>query len=383
MKKVAFVVQRYGLEVNGGAELHCRWIAELMNEVWDVEIVTTCSFDYMTWANHYQGGQEQINGVTVHRFPVSEQRNVAEFNRLCERVFWKPHSRDDEIRWMEAQGPNVPGLVNYISSNRDNFDAFVFFTYLYGTTFWGLPLVADKAFLVPTSHDEPPIYLSIFKELFRKPKGFIFNTPEEREFLISKFDVDCTFSDIVGVGIKFDPSYLERRSSGLKLPGNYVIYAGRIDESKGCKELFEFWDMFKRNCANDLTLLLIGHPQMEIPKRDDVVPLGFVSEKDKFMAMSNARCLIAPSPYESLSMAIMESWLCGRPVLANGRCNVLVGQCKRSNGGLWYENYDEFEVCLSLILNEEDICQKMAGCGKKYVGRIIPGKRSKKSISTY
>jgi len=365
--KIAFVVQRYGSEVNGGAELLCRWIAESMSDLWDIEVITTCALDYMTWANHYPDGREEINGVTVLRFPVSEPRDVAAFNRLSEVVYRDPHCREDEINWMKAQGPNAPGLVDYISKNKYNFDAFVFFTYLYGTTFWGLPPVADKAFLVPTAHDEPPIYLSIFKDFFGKPKGFIFNTPEEKELLVNLFNIDCTFSDIAGVGIKFDPSCLNSNSLGLELPPNYVIYAGRIDESKGCKELFEFWDIYKKNSLNDLVLLLIGRSQMEIPRRDDIVQLGFVSEEDKFMAMSNARCLIAPSLFESLSMVIMESWLCGRPVLVNGKCNVLKGQCKRSNGGLWYEDYDEFGAALDFILNNEGMGQKMAACGKKYV----------------
>ena len=365
--KIAFVVQRYGSEVNGGAELLARWVAESMSDLWDIEVITTCALDYMTWVNHYPEGRKQINGVTVLRFPVSEPRDVARFNKLCEHVFWRPHSRDDEINWMKAQGPNAPGLINYIATNKDNFDAFIFFTYLYGTTFWGLPLVADKAFLVPTAHDEPPIYLSIFKDLFRKPKGFIFNTPEEKDLLVRMFGIDCTFSDIVGVGIKFDPSCLNNSSSDLKLPSNYVIYAGRIDESKGCTELFKFWDRYKRNRMNDLVLLLIGRSQMEIPKRDDIVQLGFVGEEDKFKSMSKARCLIVPSLFESLSIVIMESWLCGKPVLVNGKCKVLTGQCKRSNGGLWYKNYDEFKSCLDFILNNEDMSQRMAICGKKYV----------------
>ncbi len=365
--KVAFIVQRYGLEVNGGAELHCRWIAELMQDIWDIEVITTCALNYMTWANHYPGGSEQIRGVTVLRFPVIEPRDVTKFNKLCERVFWKPHSRDDEINWMKAQGPNAPALTNYIATNKDTFDVFIFFTYLYGTTFWGLPLVADKAFLVPTAHDEPPIYLSIFKDMFRKPKGFIFNTPEEKEFLVRNFNVDCSFSDIIGVGIKFNPSCLNRNSADLRLPSNYVLYVGRIDESKGCKELFEFWDIYKRNKMGDLMLVLIGRSQMEIPERDDILQLGFVSEENKFIAMSRSRCLIVPSSFESLSMVIMESWLCGRLVLVNGKCNVLTGQCKRGNGGLWYQNYAEFEACLDFILINPEICKKMALCGKKYV----------------
>ncbi len=366
MTRVAFVVQRYGLEVNGGAELHCRWIAELMRDDWDVEVMTTCALDYMTWTNHYPEGEEQVNDILVHRFPVSIARDIGEFNELCEKVFWNPHSREDEINWMKAQGPNTPKLIEYIHKNEKQFDAFIFFTYLYGTTFWGLPLVADKSFLVPTAHDELPIYLSIFQELFSKPRGFIFNSPEEKDFLLNQFHIDCTYSDVVGVGIQFDPSFLRDKLLKCRLPGNYVIYVGRVDESKGCKELFEFWKAYKKKDESDLRLVLVGRSQMEIPKSDDIISLGFLSEEDKFGAISNARCLTMPSSFESLSMVIMESWLCDRPVLVNGRCAVLKGQCRRSNGGLWYENYDEFEACLDFILSNEDLAKKMAACGKKY-----------------
>jgi glycosyltransferase involved in cell wall biosynthesis len=364
--RATFVVQRYGLEVNGGAELLCRWLAELMRDTWDIEVLTTCALDYMTWANHYQPGTKTINGVAVRRFPVVKQRDVKRFNKLCEKVFHHPHTRQEEIEWMKAQGPDCPGLFEYISQHKHEYTIFVFFTYLYGTTFWGLPIVSDKAFLVPTSHDEPPIYLSIFHELFSKPRGFFFNTPEEKDFLLNRFNIDCTYSDIVGIGIQFDESMLYNNILNQKLPENYVLYVGRIDESKNCHELFNFWESFKSKNKVELHLVLAGRSGMKIPKRKDIVYLGFVSEKDKFEAISKAECLIMPSVFESLSMVIMESWLCNRPVLVNGKCTVLKGQCRRSNGGLWYENYDEFEACLSYILNNKDTASAMAAQGKRY-----------------
>jgi glycosyltransferase involved in cell wall biosynthesis len=227
-------------------------------------------------------------------------------------------------------------------------------------------LVADKAFLVPTAHDEPPIYLSIFQELFSKPRGLIFSTPEEKDFLVNRFQIDCAYSDVIGVGIQFDPSSLHRKPSELKLPENYVIYVGRIDESKGCKELFEFWEVYKKRNEGDLKLLLVGRSQMEIPERHDIIALGFLSEEDKFAAISNAKCLIMPSVFESLSIVVMESWLCNRPVLVNGRCAVLKGQCRRSNGGLWYEGYDDFEASLNFVLTNEDLSQAMAESGRRF-----------------
>jgi len=365
--RVAFVVQRYGLEVDGGAELECRRIAELMTGVWDVTVLTTCALDYYTWGNHYAAGEEKINRVRVQRYPVKKKRNLKKFNQISDRILGKPHTKEDELRWMTAQGPDAPQLLDAIKDQKDRFDVFIFFTYLYATTFWGLSDVAYKSLLVPTAHDELPIYLSIFEELFAKPRGFIFNSPEEKAFLKRKFDIDTSLSDVIGVGVQTDPGFNIENVYSENFPENYVIYVGRIDGSKGCPEMFDYWQRYKTKYKGDLQLSLVGRAQMEIPEHKDIVPLGFISEEEKFAAIARSQCLIMPSPFESLSIVLLEAWLCGRPVLVNGKCEVLKGQCRRSNGGLWYENYDEFEACLNFFLDENETALKMAANGKKFV----------------
>ena len=364
--KIAFIVQRYGLEVNGGAELECRLLAELMNADWDITVLTTCALDYMTWANHFSPGKSVIRGVRVIRFAVAKPRNIKKFNKASQKIFNNSHSFEDEIKWMKAQGPDSPGLTDYIQAKKGDFDLFIFFTYLYGTTFWNLPLVNDKAFLVPTAHDEPPIYLSLFNTFFKLPIGYIFNSHEEKKFLVDRFQIDCTNSDIVGIGLQTELPAIDTDPANFLLPENYVIYAGRIDESKGCGELFKYWSTYKDRNPGDLNLVLIGRSQMEIPARDDIIALGFVSESEKHTALSYSNCLIMPSPYESLSIVLLEAWLCGKCVLVNGNCDVLMGQCRRSNGGLWYQNYEEFEACLNYIFAHKDMADKMAACGKRY-----------------
>lgn len=380
--RIAMVVQRYGTEVNGGAEYECRSIAELMKDDWAVDVLTTCALDYMTWSNHYSEGVDRLNGVTIHRFPVDKPRDIVKFNRLSDAIINKPHSHEDEISWMREQGPNAPKLFDYIRKNRDNYTLFIFFTYLYGTTYWGLPAVADKSILVPLAHNEPPAYLSIFQELFRQPIGFIFNTPEEKDFVVNTRKIKCPISDIIGIPV--DTSRLTNHNDTLSqnLPTRYVIYVGRIDESKGCGQLFGFWAKYKQYHSDELSLLLLGRPQFEIPHRDDVIPLGFVSEAEKYSFMRNAECLIMPSRYESLSIVLLESWIYGRPVLVNGKCAVLREQCRRSNGGLWYENYEEFENCLKLILENKSIAHRMGENGKKYtIANYAPETIKKKYVS--
>lgn len=365
--KIALVVQRYGLEVNGGAELLCRLIAEHMVKIFDVEVITTCAKDYMTWKDEYTPGKNVVNGITVWRFPVDNPRDVHKFNKFSEKIIGNKHSTEDEIKWMKLQGPYSTKLLNFIKNNENNYNFFIFFTYLYCTTFFGLPLVKEKAILVPTAHDEPSIYLSIFNTLFNMPNAIIYNTEEEKKFITSKFKNENLPSETIGVGIeipaKIDPDNFKKKNN----VDNFIIYVGRIDESKGCKELFDFFLRYKKDTQSNIKLVLLGNPVMEVPKNIEIVPLGFVSEQDKFNGIKAAKLLLMPSRYESLSIAIMESWLCNNAVLVNGNCEVLKGHCKKSNGGLYYHNYEEFKECLNLLINNLPLRSKMGENGRKYI----------------
>lgn len=355
--KIAFVVQRYGLEVNGGAEQLCRLVAERLVSYCSVEVLSTCAIDYMTWANEYPSGEEIICGVIVRRFPVDFKRNIEIFNKKSETVFQKDSSINNQLEWMRLQGPFSSLLFSYLKEHKADYDAIIFFTYLYCTTFFGLPEVNDKAILVPTAHDEPPIHLAIFTHLFSLPKYILFNTLEERDFVHKKFKNEHIPSDIVGVAVQGPEKVMPEEFIHSYSLHNFILYVGRIDPSKGCQDLFDYFSRYKKEHPSDLKLVLIGNPVMPIPCTPDIISLGFVDEQTKFNAMAAARVLIMPSPYESLSMVLLESWYCKRPVLVNGKCPVLVGQCKRSNGGLWYENYEEFEAGLSYLLeNQRNNC---------------------------
>src|SRR5262245_3117343 len=97
--KLAVVVQRFGADINGGAELHARYIAERLARHADVEVVTTRARDYVTWKNELPPGTEKVNGLNVRRFPVAHERAPHDFGRRSVRVFEKAHSIDDELGW--------------------------------------------------------------------------------------------------------------------------------------------------------------------------------------------------------------------------------------------------------------------------------------------
>ena len=371
--KVAFVVQRCGIEVNGGAEALCLSVARAMSAVWDVHVLTTCARDYSTWENHYPPGVEFIEGVSVHRFPVDRKRNTRIFDDLSANIINRLDSAGEaeQIRWMQEQGPCSTPLLAYLRDNVAEYEAFYFFTYLYATTYFGLPIVGNKAILVSFAHDEWPIWLNMWEPFFERPRHFIFSTPEERDFLRRRFPRAALQGDVVGVGIDVPGEPVPRRFTGrYGITNHYALYLGRIDEAKNCTMLIAYFDHFKRHIdreGSDLILILLGREAMAIPERPWMRHLGFVDEQTKFDALAACEALIMPSQLESLSLVLLEAWKVGKPVLVNEASDVLVGQARRAQGGLWFRDRDEFGVALRTIVY--DVGPALGERGRAFVDK--------------
>lgn len=368
MKKICFVVQRYGLEVNGGAELHCRQLAEHLRPFYDVTVLTTKAVDYISWANAYEKDEEEINGVRVLRFGVEYPRKMEIFNEVNARFArGEIRTREEQEEWLDKQGPYVPSLLNYIREEKDAYNAFIFFTYLYYPTVKGIPLVREKAILIPTAHREPFLEMSMYRDVFCLPRGIFYNTREERYLAEFVFENENIPNDIGGVGVQ-TPEYTDpsefRAKYGLD---QYLLYVGRIDTAKGCEWLFRFFKRYKQRRPGSLKLVLMGKPVIPIPDDENIISLGFVDEKDKFDGMAGAEALVLPSEFESLSIVVLESMAVKRPVIVNGKCEVLAGHCIRSNGGLYYESYSEFERVIDFILEHPETADIMGENGKRYV----------------
>ena len=365
--RIALVVQRYGEEVNGGAELECRWIAEHLARHADVHVFTTCAEDYARWENTYPTGTHTLNGVHVHRHAVDVRRKPRQFARLTKHVLYQPHTYMDELAWMAAQGPISTSMLAAIESQRDEYDVFVFFTYLYATTYYGIQLVPGKSMLVPTAHDEPTLYLSIFRALFQLPRYLLYQTGAERELVQSTFGNTHVPSAVVGTGVNVPETVCAarfRRKYGID--GDFVLYIGRMDQSKNISELLSYHHRHSLAAKQPAPLVLVGRGDHPIPKQVGVRALGFVSEQDKFDALAACALLIVPSRYESLSIVLLEAWLVGKPVLVNGQCEVLREQCLASNGGLYYNSYDEFAAALDLLLRKPTLRHELGCSGQRF-----------------
>jgi glycosyltransferase involved in cell wall biosynthesis len=367
--KLALVVQRYGPEIDGGAEYECRRVAEALALHHDVEVLTTCARDYLTWRNVYRPGVETVHGVRVRRFPVERPRRVRGFGRYADWLYAHPHTWFDEAEWVRRQGPLALSLVEWIRDHADDHDGFLFFTYLYLPTVLGLPLVAHKAVLVPTAHDERPIYLDLFRSLFRLPRAFVFQVEEERAFVEARFRTGHVPSAVIGGGV--DPvadSQPDRFRRQTGLAGPYLLYMGRVDVEKGCGALVDAFLAWRARSRDPLSLVLMGTAAMRLPRHPDLRALGFRPEAEKWDALTGATALVMPSPHESFSFVLLEAWAQGTPVLATSRSPVLRGHVERSGGGLLYDGSPaDFATRLDALVADEALRKGLGERGRAYV----------------
>lgn len=370
--RIAFVVQRYGEDIVGGAEYFTRIVAERMKQYHEIEILTTCAADYHFWKNKYSQGIDTLNGIPVHRFMNSAKRNPNRHIKIQEVVYYSEHGIQEEICWINEQGPNCPDLIKYISQNRDKYDCFVFFTFRYYPTYYGIKETGNKSLIIPFAENDPALDLNTTKEIFERAKGVIYCTPEEKKLVEKKITAakEKVF-DVIGCGIEIpkiiDRNEILKKNKKIVNLQQYVLYIGRIEGSKGCYQLFEYYLRLISEFPDVPTLILAGLDAIEIPKHHKIQYLGFVSEEEKYYLLSRAEFLIMPSPYESFSLVTLEAMGCGTAVLVNGECDVLKGHCLRSNAGLWYQSYEEFRECFRYLCSNFEIKLKMGENGKKYV----------------
>ena len=166
--RLAFVVQRYGAGIAGGSETHCRQLAERLASRHDITVLTTCARDYVTWANAFPPGSTVEQGVRVERFPVAHARDLKAFADLSDEVFDDLKSSPERERaWFQSNGPDSPALLEHLRAHGAEYDLVLFWAFRYAPSFFGLPLVADRAVLVPTAEEDPAIDLDVLEDVLR------------------------------------------------------------------------------------------------------------------------------------------------------------------------------------------------------------------------
>jgi len=368
--KLAFVVQRYGAGIAGGSEGHCRELAERLSSRHDITVLTTCAKDYVSWENACPAGPGSENGVRVIRFPVVRQRHIKVFADLSDEVFDGGAPPDRQEEWFRENGPDTPALLEHLRAHGRDYDLVLFWTYRYSPSFFGLPLVADRAVLVPTAEEDPAIDLGVLPEFFDKPAGYIFLTPEERDLVSSRALHPLRHSVVIGSGL--EPVTIGATSRApidpLGIPEDYLLYLGRVDRNKGCDALLENFQEYASSRPH-VTLVLAGPAKMQVPEHPQIRALGYVSDEVRSALLAHARALVVPSWYESLSIVLLEAWNYSVPALVNGRCKVLAGQVARANGGLYYMFPAEFDEAADYLLTQREARDAMGRQGLAYINR--------------
>jgi glycosyltransferase involved in cell wall biosynthesis len=371
-RPLAVVVQRYGREITGGSETLARAVAERLAPEFAVTVFTTCARDYVTWRNELPPGKEEHGGVTILRFESEEERDLHAFNAYAEILYARGRrtTEDEELSFLRRQGPFVPGLTEALERAKGSFEAILFFTYLYYPTYEGLARAPERSILVPTAHDEPPLRFGIFDRMFAIPRAFAFCSSPEEALVRQRFSLGGVPSAVTGIGVegqsRGDVSEFRRRHS---LEDPYLLYAGRIDAGKGCAAMLQFYRAYRKRRPRGPDLVLIGTLAMELPDEPGVRYLGFVSEDEKSAALSGAEVLVCPSPYESLSIVLLEGFARNTPALVNERSLVLKDHCVRSNAGLYYATEDEFVEALDLLVQRPELGRALGENGREYVAR--------------
>lgn len=370
--RLLFCVQRYGVDVAGGSEAACRAVAErLAARGHEVHVITSRARSYVDWADHYPAGREVLAGVSVHRLSVRDIRRHEQFAPLHGRMITQPLAplfvqRD----WLRIQGPDLPGLTPWLDAHAGEFDAAIFFTYLYPTTAFGLPIAARHCptVLVPTAHDEPMLQFRVFDQAVRRADGIVCLTPEELELIERRFRFTPR-AEVIGLGldpdVHADPRRFRDRFGLDDRP--YVLFLGRVDPGKGSDEVVRYFSEYQRRTPSDLRLVIVGEPVTRPEPRDDIVVTGFVDEQTKLDAIAGSTVLVQPSYFESFSLALCEGWLAEKPALVQGRCAVLTGQSARSGGGIPYRSFAEFAEGLTRLLADAPLREAMGRAGRQYV----------------
>lgn len=390
-ENIAFVVVRYGLNINGGAEYHCRMLAERLTNDYNVEVLTTCVDNYRTGENLEFKEKEIINKVIVHRFKTNPthpelenfykkkakpayklRRFLYKCHFLAIASYFFPIWHFKEKEELEALGSQVfhsPALFNFIKENKDNYKAIIPITIDYSHVYYTTLYAPEKTIVIPTMHYHKTAFRSTLTQVFTKAAYIAFNTTAEQKLARKIFGMHMAPHSIVSVGIELSaPSDWAVTQEKYNLPDEYMLYVGRVDQGK-LNNVYTYFLNYKKVYPNsDLKFVLVGKQYSDPFNHPDIIYTNFVEEQEKISIIQHAKIVINPSLYESLSLILLEAMALKKAMLVNGNCNVLKEHCHKSNNAaLYYTNEKSFIDKLHMLDSSTNLRLEMGEKGYSYV----------------
>jgi len=367
---IALVAPRFAEGTTlGGAETLMRETAlNLADSGHNVTVLSTCATNHFTWANELPAGEKQFENIKVILFKVNEDRNLDLFHKIQTKISnFEEVTFEEEELW-HKNNVSSDDLYEHLRNNT-NYDKIIISPYLFGLIYFTAQICPGKTILLPCLHDEAFAYLQTIKNMFQTVNSYIFNTEPEMNLAKKLYDIDLSRATVIGMSIEDFTVQTGAFAKKHNITSPFILYCGRRESLKGTPMLIDYFTAFRKRTGIDLKLVLTGKGDFETDEdtRKHIIDVGFVSEEDKHNAMADAVALCQPSQNESLSIVILESWLAGKPVIVNGQCEVLKHQCNKSNAGLWFSNYPEFEMELKLLLDTPGLSKTLARNGRDFV----------------
>ena len=369
---LGLVIPRYGEEIVGGTEHWLRMLCEHLVAMkdWRVEVFTTCATSAATWADELAPGDSVLGGVTVHRYRSLSGRDPR-YAELSAVIRDDPERVPDDVafRYVELVGPVCPEVLDQAASSECDLIAVT--PYLFWPAVHGTPRLGRRVIFHGAAHDEPELHLGIMREVFLSVGGFAFNSHAERALVERTFPIAQLPASVIGNSVTEGSGVprMARDALGLGSEERFVLCVGRVERDKGSHAVADLWRRYRRQRPDAPRLVLLGPVHEALDGNEDVLVAGRQSEEVKWGALRACELLIAPSPWESFSLVILEAWLAGRPVIVNGRCEATVEHCRRSGGGLWFSDALEFEVMIDRLLSDGEVRDHLARSGGAYARR--------------
>ena len=397
--KLAFVTPRYGADISCGPEHACRLLAEQVCERHDVDVLTTCARDPLTWKNESTEGADRVRGVLVRRFAVNQPHDADALNQLTARLIAEPHGLADEQEWVRRLGPSSPGLIDFLKRHSRNYDAVVFFSLYHATTVQGVAAAADRSVLFPHLQIDPVLRFGLWSEVLGSVRAIGYASAAERRLTRGFLRIFHAADEVVGIGVDTPaqqtyprhqqdpadtvredeanadeqteaPEYLAGRGVPFRrrhrLYGSFALYGGRVEPDNGCEEMLEYFDSYVAT-NGDTSLVLMGVKMMKVPDEPYIRMPGVLPDRERMIAYEAAEVTIAPDPADLLGLCVLESLAVGTPVLACARNEAAVEHCRRANAGLYYANRDEFVQAMSMLMTNSRLRERLGENGRQYI----------------
>lgn len=401
--KLAFVTARYGAEIAHGPEHACRLLAEQMSLRHDVDVLTTCARQDGLWRNEYPEGTDRIRGVLIRRFNTSAQGHAGLSAPLtARRLAGGAHARKDEEDWVAQQGPESPGLIEFLKRQHRTYDAVAYFSCRQATTIQGMAAAPERSVLFPWLEMDPALRLQAVRRTMTAASVIGLMSSAERPLLEAYAGLNASEDDVVGIGIQPPPQLSYPRIQVEELPdaeeaddeappatedewdkphltgrgmpfrrrhrldGKLAVYAGVTGPGHGCEELLEYFDTYATG-GGEGSLVLLGVKLMKVPLAPYIRLAGVLPARDRMAAYEAGDVTLAPESADVTAESVLESFAAGTPVLASAANAAAVDHCRKSGGGLYYANCDEFAALLTRLMNDDALRAKLGENGRRYV----------------